>query len=206
MTTGNQLPPPFFIADHPALDFLNSVCAPWGEDIEWLADGLALIAWMQAAGVLGLEAGGTLVDHHPPASLDRTAVQARRLREQFRQVVETNAGAVFPSEQLSLCEPFNQLLADDRQHLQLVDAGTDGVALRWQREWQTPTQLLMALSQVCMQLVASSQLAQVKQCQGQGCTLWYVDNSKNQQRRWCSMAVCGNRAKAAGYRARTQKE
>ena len=30
-------PPPFFVGDDLALDFLNSVAAPWGEQIEWLA-------------------------------------------------------------------------------------------------------------------------------------------------------------------------
>ena len=32
-------PDPFLTADNPALDFLNSICAPWGEDIEWIENG-----------------------------------------------------------------------------------------------------------------------------------------------------------------------
>ena len=44
--------PPILIADHPALDFLNTVGAPHGTDIEWLGDGRSLITWMVAAGIL----------------------------------------------------------------------------------------------------------------------------------------------------------
>ena len=32
-------PAPFFIGDDLALDFLNSIAAPWGEEIEWLGSG-----------------------------------------------------------------------------------------------------------------------------------------------------------------------
>ena len=44
-------PPPFFVGDDLALDFLNSVAAPWGEQIEWLASGGDLIAWLEQAHV-----------------------------------------------------------------------------------------------------------------------------------------------------------
>jgi predicted RNA-binding Zn ribbon-like protein len=37
----------------------------------------------------------------------------------------------------------------------------------------------------------------VRKCEGTTCTLWFLDVSKAHARRWCSMAVCGNRAKAA---------
>jgi len=37
-------------------------------------------------------------------------------------------------------------------------------------------------------------VAKIKQCEG--CTWLFVDTSKNNKRRWCSMATCGNRAKA----------
>jgi Protein of unknown function (DUF1470). len=41
-----QQPAPFFIGDDLALDFLNSVAAPWGQEIEWLKNGGDLIAWL----------------------------------------------------------------------------------------------------------------------------------------------------------------
>jgi predicted RNA-binding Zn ribbon-like protein len=42
----------------------------------------------------------------------------------------------------------------------------------------------------------------LKECAAPTCTRLYVDRSHRASRRWCDMARCGNRAKAAGYRAR----
>jgi predicted RNA-binding Zn ribbon-like protein len=36
----------------------------------------------------------------------------------------------------------------------------------------------------------------IRQCQHPQCVLWYLDTSRSGTRRWCSMAVCGNRTKA----------
>jgi predicted RNA-binding Zn ribbon-like protein len=37
------------------------------------------------------------------------------------------------------------------------------------------------------------------------CEWLFLDQSKNQSRMWCDMAVCGNRAKARAHYARTVK-
>ncbi len=36
----------------------------------------------------------------------------------------------------------------------------------------------------------------IRQCQHPQCVLWYLDTSRSGTRRWCSMALCGNRTKA----------
>ena len=41
--------------------------------------------------------------------------------------------------------------------------------------------------------------SRVRCCGRQGCVLLFFDTSKNSTRRWCDMAVCGNRAKAAAH-------
>ena len=46
-------PPAFFIADHLALDFLNSIASPRGVPIEWLRDGRDLVDWLEQAHVIG---------------------------------------------------------------------------------------------------------------------------------------------------------
>ncbi|MBO2460878.1 CGNR zinc finger domain-containing protein [Actinomadura violacea] len=42
----------------------------------------------------------------------------------------------------------------------------------------------------------------LKQCQADPCTRLYLDTSRRRTRRWCDMRQCGNRAKAAAFRAR----
>jgi predicted RNA-binding Zn ribbon-like protein len=55
-----------------------------------------------------------------------------------------------------------------------------------------------------LQLLARD-ATRVRHCSGPGCVLHFYDTSKRGDRRWCSMAGCGNRAKAARHYARTKK-
>lgn len=41
-------------------------------------------------------------------------------------------------------------------------------------------------------------------CPGSGCGWMFIDESRNGRRRWCSMEICGNRAKAKRHYAKTQ--
>jgi predicted RNA-binding Zn ribbon-like protein len=52
------------------------------------------------------------------------------------------------------------------------------------------------------QLLVNADFRHVKACEGQGCTLMFLDTTRGRMRRWCSMAVCGNRAKQAAHRER----
>jgi predicted RNA-binding Zn ribbon-like protein len=44
----------------------------------------------------------------------------------------------------------------------------------------------------------------IRQCAHESCVLWFYDDSTRGGRRWCSMAGCGNRAKAARHYARNR--
>ncbi|MFD3685756.1 CGNR zinc finger domain-containing protein [Nocardiopsis sp. NPDC058631] len=44
--------------------------------------------------------------------------------------------------------------------------------------------------------------ARLKECGRSGCTRIYLDRSRGARRTWCGMDECGNRVKAAAYRAR----
>ncbi|MFC4656205.1 MULTISPECIES: CGNR zinc finger domain-containing protein [Rheinheimera] len=45
--------------------------------------------------------------------------------------------------------------------------------------------------------------ALVKQCEHPDCILWFYHRTKAHKRPWCSMALCGNRHKAAQFRKRS---
>ncbi|MFS4093091.1 CGNR zinc finger domain-containing protein [Streptomyces sp. AF1A] len=45
----------------------------------------------------------------------------------------------------------------------------------------------------------------IRGCAGGGCILHFFDTSRNGTRRWCSMAACGNRAKASRHYARSKE-
>jgi len=44
--------------------------------------------------------------------------------------------------------------------------------------------------------------APIKECVGPECTRLFLDRSRGGNRQWCGMEECGNRVKAAAYRAR----
>jgi predicted RNA-binding Zn ribbon-like protein len=53
-------------------------------------------------------------------------------------------------------------------------------------------------------LLAGARRARLRQCANPQCRWLFLDDSKAGTRRWCSMASCGNRAKAHRHYAKTR--
>jgi len=66
----------------------------------------------------------------------------------------------------------------------------------------TAPQLLARLAADLLDLLASSDVEKIKECSDPGCTRLYIDASRAQNRHWCGMGTCGNRAKVQAFRAR----
>jgi predicted RNA-binding Zn ribbon-like protein len=66
--------------------------------------------------------------------------------------------------------------------------------------------LLVPPAHAAADLLAHGDPALVRNCAGPACTLRFYDRTKAHQRRWCSMAVCANRAKARAHRERQSGE
>jgi predicted RNA-binding Zn ribbon-like protein len=54
------------------------------------------------------------------------------------------------------------------------------------------------------ELLTSAGRARVRECAAHGCGWLFLDTSRSQRRRWCTMASCGNRAKARRFYERTR--
>jgi predicted RNA-binding Zn ribbon-like protein len=213
-------PPPFFIADDPGLDFLNSIAVPVDAEVEWLASGDDLLAWLKQAGMVPDEVLESFRKGALPGELDAIAAQARALRDWFKPFVYKHMGRSLERRALHQLEPLNQLLARDEEFGQIVvrnrrsarkrDRGHDkaamsGLVWRRQRRWPSPEALLFPIARSLADLVCIEDFTQVKACEGQPCTLLFLDRTHGSVRRWCSMAVCGNRAKQAAHRERAQQ-
>jgi predicted RNA-binding Zn ribbon-like protein len=51
-------------------------------------------------------------------------------------------------------------------------------------------------------LMGTDAWSRLKACRWEDCRWAFLDEARNRSRAWCSMAACGNRAKARAYRAR----
>jgi len=209
-------PEPFLIADDRALDFLNSVAAPWGTRIEWLGDGTDLLNWLEKAELIPKDAAMGLRQQTSPEALDEIATRARDLREWFRDFVARHAGQRLEVSALADLDSLNHLVAQDSVYRQIEPWVTKtyeadkqsrdarSSSLHWQqhRRWLKPEDLLLPIAQAMGNLICEVNFERVKNCEGSTCPLWFHDVSKNHTRRWCTMALCGNRAKAAAHRAK----
>jgi predicted RNA-binding Zn ribbon-like protein len=61
---------------------------------------------------------------------------------------------------------------------------------------------LVPIAEAIAHLVVDEDFRWVKACQGHDCTLVFLDRTRARSRRWCSMGVCGNRAKVTAHRLR----
>lgn len=198
-------PPAVFVADSLGLDFLNSVATPVETPVDWLDDGNGLIDWLAQAKLVPADELDALKARARPGELDKVADQARALREWFRGFVLEHAGRPLTAKALHELAPLNSVLARDEAFRQIVqrhgDEG-DGLALLGMRRWRSPESLLLAVGEALAKFVCEEDFSNVKACEGHNCTMLFADHTRRRARRWCTMAICGNRAKQAAHRSR----
>ena len=198
-------PPAIFIADSLGLDFLNSVATPVDTPIDWLDSGDGFLEWLAQAKLVPADALDGLKARAMAGELDKVADQARALREWFRGFVRKHAGRPLSSKVLRELGPLNRLLERDEAFSQISrhDASDgDRLELRMMRRWQSPESLLLPIGEAMAKFVCEEDFADLKACEGHRCTLLFADRTRRRSRRWCSMAICGNRAKQAAHRKR----
>ena len=214
MTTNDTSPPAMFIAGDPSLDFLNSIGTPVGTVVEWLADGQDLMAWLEQADLVPPEAAATIRANCFPGELDAVAAQARALREWFRAFVLAHRGHSLRPDSLHELEPLNRILERDDAYGAIVagsgdatdQSATSGLEWRTLRRWRTPDSLLLPIAHAMANFITCEDFSRVKSCEKSPCTLFFLDRTRGRARRWCSMTLCGNRAKQALYRARLRRQ
>jgi len=195
--------PAIFVGDTPGLDFLNSIATPVDTPIDWIDDGEGLLDWLEQARLMPADALDGIRARALPGEIDRVADQARGLREWFRSFVRRHKGQGLTAEALGELDPLNRLLERDEGFSRVVPAtGPAPFELRHLRRWRSPEALLLPIGEALARLVCTEDFAHVKACEGPACTLLFADHTRGHARRWCSMAICGNRAKQAAHRHR----
>jgi predicted RNA-binding Zn ribbon-like protein len=198
-------PAAIFVGDAAGLDFLNSVATPVDAPVDWIEDGEGLLSWLDQARLVVGDVLQNIRAKALPGDFDEVAAQARQLREWFRAFVYQHKGRRLALADIGELEPLNRLLERDERFSRIVlrhDIGPASLALEEMRPWRSPESLLMPIGLALARLVVTEDFSNVKACEGPACTLLFADHTRGHARRWCSMAICGNRAKQAAHRQR----
>jgi predicted RNA-binding Zn ribbon-like protein len=201
--------PAIFIADSPGLDFLNSIATPVDTPVDWLGNGDGLLGWLAQAKLVPADALDELKARAMPGELDTVADQTRALREWFRGFVRKHMGRPLTPKALRELGPLNSLLERDEAFSQISrhrHSDGDRLELRMMRRWRSPESLLLPIGEALAKFVCEEDFTDVKACEGHICTLMFADRTRRRARRWCSMAICGNRAKQAAHRSRLKNK
>ena len=180
-----------------ALDFLHTLRRTRRGMLDLVRTPESLVAWLVTHG--GERAARRLQDPVPPSDGRLLLDEAQRLRRDIGMLVSSYAqsGALEPAAAYGV----NRILAAcPRSWTLMTEAGR--VVLSEQELAQGCLGSLSGIAEAAAQLVSTFEPARIRRCASGMCSAWFVDTSKAGRRRWCSMALCGNREKASVHRSR----
>jgi predicted RNA-binding Zn ribbon-like protein len=175
-----------------SIDFVNA--AARNAELPWDR----LIGFLESTSIVSAERGAQLLilPQSDPQASDALLLKARRLGFALRKVF----AAMLRRQKLAWewMEPINEVLRITEGHDELVPQESDWkiefIAREGGLDW-----LLAAVARSGAELIAEGIRARLRVCANPHCGLLFYDNSHTRQRRWCSMAVCGNRSKVAAF-------
>ena len=188
------------LAGNLALDYLNTQGGEPepGTEHDILRTYVDVVAWGRQARTLDDTDAARLVRaarRHPDraaAAYARAGTFRRALKRVFEAII---AGRIVPGTSLSV---VRDEAADALGHGELVArAGT----FRW--AWGADSDLMRPLwpvAHAAVGLLTTGPLDRVKRCAG--CRWWFLDETRNGSRRWCSMDDCGTAEKMRRYVAK----
>jgi predicted RNA-binding Zn ribbon-like protein len=176
-----------FLAGNLALDFVATVAERTTTHLERLQTGADLADWIAQARLLD----------SPPAVSQRDLAAAKQLREAlFRLITALTERAPLPEADRLLVNRFAAAVPP------ALSVTADG---RVRRGGEVASALAV-LARAGIQLFDQPDQQLVRWCADASCTRPFIDRSRGHRRRWCGMAGCGDRAKAAAYRQRQRRQ
>jgi predicted RNA-binding Zn ribbon-like protein len=176
------------------LEFVNTLDREDGAPVDRLPDPQSAVDWFVAHGLVHPERA------REPA--DRLLERVRTVRAALRDVVD--AVAEDRAADGRALATINRTLTR-RDAIELVPA-PDGARVDHRHVGDPIDGALARLTDPLVDLVAAGDAHRLRVCASDTCRWAFYDTSRTGRRRWCDMATCGNRAKAARHRARVKGE
>jgi predicted RNA-binding Zn ribbon-like protein len=181
-------------------DFLNTLDHDDGFVRDHLVNLDDALSWFVDRGVIhreGADRARAQVTAQPAAA-DRDLARVRAVRQALREVAEAIAEHRVPSG--GAIDAVNRALRA-RQVIELV-AAPDGCSVDHRHVGDPVDDALARLAEPLVTELTAGHPERIRICASDTCEWVFYDTSRTGRRRWCDMATCGNRAKAARHRAR----
>lgn len=184
-----------WIGGHVSLDFVNTAGgATKSRDVERLKDYRDAVRWVRFAGLV--TAGEerelhTLADAHPRESVDQLATLHAEREDSHAVLMSIAAGRVPRERETARISGY---IKDAVAIAHLAASRSRPCA------WIVPTSIAglsvirHRVALAIAEIVMSEDRLNIRECEA--CSWLFLDRSPTKRRRWCSMAACGNRAKA----------
>ena len=181
-------------------DFLNTDDTENGFPFEKLPTLDAALSWFVDRGVIHLEGADRVRAQAATrdALMARDLARIRAVRSALREVARAVAQDRAPNA--GALDTINRAL-HARQVIELVPA-PDGVSVDHRHVGDPVDDALARLADPLVTELTDGRPERIKVCASDTCAWIFYDASRTSRRRWCDMATCGNRAKAARHRAR----
>jgi predicted RNA-binding Zn ribbon-like protein len=174
-------------------DFMNTLELDEGSLVDRLQTATDATRWLVDRGLI--HAGAAAPDEG--AALERIRSVREALREVAHAVAE-HRGA----DAAAIAEVNRAIQA--RERVELV-AESDGVSVGHSHVGDPLDDALARLADPLVHEISTGNADRVRICANDTCQWVFFDESRAARRRWCDMATCGNRAKAARHRARKKE-
>lgn len=184
------------------LDFANTADWHAGDaPVEMLTGYATLLDWGQATGILDARQAARLAREavDDPQAAEEALRRAIALRETIYRLFSRIAAGNDP-ERADLAE-LNAALAESLPHRRIARRASD---YRWDWREGGLDRVIWPVALSAAELLVSSDRDRVRECAGHPCGWLFIDTSRNRSRRWCSMEICGNRAKARRHYQRAR--
>lgn len=155
--------------------------------VERVPDTDALASWLVAAG---------LCDDPPDVNAEQLTAMRSLRAATWDVLAALRAGQRAPAEQRAVIN------AHAAWPIAVPRLTGDG---RRVRSSASPVESALAvLARDAIDIATGPDLARLRECADPTCRMLFLDTSRSGQRRWCSMARCGNRAKARNHAIRSR--
>ena len=191
-----------FVGDRLWLDFVNTDDIELGVRRDALRDFGTMLEWLAAVGVIDHDRRVAIMRRaeQQPAGATAALLDARRVRSALRALAEH--GAVSNDARIDAVAEINRVLGRSAGTRRL-ELSPEGVYTRnFVAGGDAFAALMMPIVDDGADSLIAGELGRVRCCNDPRCRRVFLDSTKNGRRRWCDMATCGNRAKAARHRAR----